>query len=248
MINNPLEQEALENRASVHVNETDQLALRITEPVSARMAAFESTLRGAGGDALRLWKDLSSTASVLPGTGRAAADKIASLRKDTSVPVEHRQKMTSETRLIADQVVTAAHKSMTATASALEAELIAGLRPKPHRDYGARELARQEVEMRVGRKQGGDLLDAATKAIGRDPAHDAELLSSYGRALFERNGAGEHYEVFEKAALAKLLETKGTTEKQEASRLALKAFRDLKIGGVPAAFQQAALLHLRRDN
>jgi hypothetical protein len=229
------------------VDETDRTAESMTEQSSAQYAAFESLLRGTGVEAHEHFRALKDAAFALPGVGRQAADTIAATRADISKPSEFRQQQINQTRSTAAEVIGKVRQAATQAASALEVELLNGIMPRPARDNSERARVQHELEIRFAGKKSLALFNAARTSFGQNVSHDAELLSSFGKALFDGNEAGDLYEPFQKLMANRLLEVKGATEKQEASRLALKTFREWGIGARVGAFNQAALTHLKRE-
>ena len=79
---------------------------------------------------------------------------------------------------------------------------------------------------------GPDLVMRMTDMLGKNIAHDAELLSDYGSALLTAGGVNANDQAnFRKGAIGKLMSNPVGTEKQLANRRALAAMHQSKLGG-----------------
>ena len=219
----------------------------MTAPSDARLAAVGETLKGVGPQALREFEQLRDVTSAMPRLGREGADGATKLRGDTSLPYDHRTRG-AEDRLAFHKAAIQKHYEFAVAGSGrLEAELMVGLLPKPVKDE-QRSLVQHEVELVLGGASGQELVRRAIAALGKDPRHDAELLSSYGHSLFRGQGVEDSFGSLKAQAVTKYLALDGGTDKQQASRKALVAFRAANMAGSVASYRAAGLLALARDD
>jgi hypothetical protein len=120
------------------------------------------------------------------------------------------------------------------------------LLPKPVPDPGQRTLIRQEIQATLGAKTGLQLLEGVQGMLGRNPHHDAELVSSFGTALLDGHGLGEHAEGIKAAAVVAYLKRSDGTERQMASRRALQLMETGKTLGHIAGLHALGLTHLKK--
>ena len=115
----------------------------MTGPSNREFEVFASTLRGVGAEALTEWKAVQSATSAMVTDGRSAADKIAKLRADTTLPRDHRFDGGSETAGHNQGADWEIPRGRHGSRRSLEGELAKGLLPKPGADSGQRMLARE---------------------------------------------------------------------------------------------------------
>src|SRR5205823_978505 len=138
------------------------------------------------------------------------------LRKDDSLPGDHRQRLERELidgfEIVLRKTPAAAHQAIPRMRSMLEE----GLLPSAARtDSGVRSLRREELQVAMNARP-GTRLEQARRVIGQNPSWDAELLSDYGRAL-----VGEDHKILRAEAVGRWKLRADGTEKQVNSRKAL---------------------------
>jgi hypothetical protein len=222
----------------------DELIAGMTTESGQRLAAFGGLLRGVGADVVAEYHNFVKTLEALPGIGQSTASRIATLRADDSLPLEHRRRLEHETRDATDIVLrktpAAAHQSIPKIRSMLED----GLLPSSARvEPGVRTLRRQELQVAMNAQPSGTPLDRARRVIGTNPHWDSELLSDYGRAL-----VGDDWKALRAEAVGRWKARLDGTEKQLNSRKALVGLEDANLPGAVAAHVQAARAHLTRDD
>jgi len=222
----------------------DELIAGMTGESSQRLAAFGGLLRGVGAEVVAEFNDFSKTLAALPGVGQSAASRIAALRADDSLPLDHRRRLEHETRdgveLVLRKTPAAAHQAIPRIRSMLED----GLLPNAARtDAGIRSLRRQEVQAAMAVQSSGTPLERARRLVGQNAAWDAELLSDYGRAI-----VGNDHPVLRAEAVGRWKVRTDGTEKQLASRKALAGLEKANLEGAVTAHLQAARAHLTRDD
>jgi hypothetical protein len=225
---------------------TEEYAQSMTERASANLGAVGQSLRGVGGRAMEEWKMLTESLSAMPGFGVAAADRAAKLRADTALPLDHRTKTAGETidyhRVLIDK-----HQEFAQAADRrFREEIEHGLLPKTVKDE-QRALVQREVEMVLGNARGQDMVRKAIAALGQDPRHDAELLSSFGQSLFRGHGVEKQHADLRAAAVERWLVRSDGSERQIASRKALQTYRAANVAGAISAYHHSAKMHLDRD-
>jgi len=221
----------------------DEQVAGMTQESTQRLAAFEGLLRGVGADVLSEFNKFSKTLAALPAIGRDAAARRVALRKDDSLPLDHRQRLDRELLSGVDVILrktpAAAHQSIPKLRSMLED----GLLPNAARtDSGMRSLHRQELETAMNARP-GTRLEQARRIVGQNPSWDAELLSDYGRAL-----VGEDFKALRAEAVGRWKARLDGTEKQVNSRKALAGLEAANLEGAVAAHVQAARAHMTRDD
>jgi hypothetical protein len=226
---------------------TQELIDSMTAPSTSRMAQLASVMSGTGAETVALFRDISSAVSQLPGLGLSAAEKIRTTRADTSLPQAHRLKLVNETRDVTRVVIQKLHDGAQAKAVQLERAFEDGVIPHPHRDVAMRQLAREELRNVVQGKAGSDLTSALRKHIGNNAAHDAEIVSEFGRSLLAGHGEAQSFDSIRARVVEKYAAASGGTEKQIASRRALAAFRKANVPGAVAAHFQVARMHMGED-
>jgi hypothetical protein len=224
----------------------DQLVASMTGPSSARLDAVAGAMPGTGADALIAFNSLRRTLADLPGIGQAAAQQIATLRNDVEsghLPLDHRRSLERATRDGASLTVKKMNEAAHAGVAKIAGHLEDGLLPSAARvDPGVRSLRRQEVQTAMAAQPSGTPLARARSILGRSAGWDAELLSEYGKAL-----VGDDHGSLRAAAVLKWRDRGDGTERQLASRKALKAVEAANLPGTVSAFEAAARVHLDGD-
>lgn len=220
---------------------SDELIAGMTGESTQRLAAFGGLLRGVGAEVLAEYNDFVKTLHALPGVGQATASRVAALRADDSLPLDHRRRLEHETRDAAEIVLrktpAAAHQAIPRLRSMLED----GLLPKPAKDPTSRLLVRQELQSALGAQQGTSL-EKVRKVIGQNASWDGELLSDFGGAML-----GEDLKTVRAVAVGKWMSRTDGSEKQVSARRVLAAWDQANLPGAVAAYSAAARAHLTRD-
>ena len=217
----------------------DQTVDSMITPTSQRLDQLAAAMQGTGAEAWQHLKQLTEITHALPAVGRTAADKITALRADPllgGVP-HHRSQLIAEQVDLANVTSSKLHEAATTHVKALESSLTTGLLPHPMADAAERMLIRDEVRNRLAGKS--DRYLAAQDILGSSPAHDAELLGSFGASLFSE----KQHAALRDVAVEKYLERSGGTSLQQASRRALKTFHAAQIAAAPTAGLQASRMY-----
>lgn len=227
---------------------TQELIDSMTGPSASRLAGLGGALAGTGAEAIALYKSISGTVAQLPGLGSSGAEKMRTTRADTSLPQDHRLKLLNETRAGARVVLEKLHAGAQASAVQLERMLEDGVFPRPAREFGQRSLTQNGIAQRYRRFEGQQLVNEVLKNVGASASHDAELLSDFGRDFLLGAGATPaHLDAVRAKAVESYAQRKDGTERQQASRRALAAFRAANPAGAITAHYQAARMHMGDD-
>jgi len=188
--------------------------------------------------------DLQSATSAMVTDGRSAADKITKLRADTTLPRDHRFDAAVKLQDTTKTLIAKYHEGAQAAAGRLEGALVNGLLPRPVADSGQRMLARDEIRTLIGNRSGTAMVGAVMGHLGKNPSHDAELLSGFGESLFAGHGASDSFGAVKAKAVQTWLARADGTERQQANRKALKAFGASNVAARVVAYRQAGLMLL----
>jgi len=229
----------------------DELTDVITQSDNV-LAEFEQSLKGTGEQSHAAFRSLRQATMALPSVGTAAATSIARVKQgqDASLPPEgvtleaHRaaqiQQLTGDAHTIIEKLRQASYSA----ADALENTLHDAILPTPSKESGERMLRRDELSRVLAGAKGQAMIGKMVDTIGANPSWDAELLSDHGRALLASEGMSNEWGNFKRAAVGKLMQQAGGTERQVAAKSALAAFHRSNVRGRITAYHQAARMRL----
>jgi hypothetical protein len=218
---------------------------KIIVPASSAFTAFEGSVRNVGSDVQKAWRELRDVVTPMPSIGQDAAALIAKVRVDDSLPQDHRARTITETHALATDLLDKLRQAGHERAGTLETALGDALIPRPATDAGERQLRRGEVDMMLASASGPALMSRMVAIIERgNNGWTSELLGDYGRARMVAEGVGNDWNAVRGAAIAKLMQQPGGTERQRAARAALTDFHRLNIKGHVTSYHQAGSLPL----
>jgi hypothetical protein len=197
------------------------------------LATVQKSLIGAGPESHAAMKALADRAVMLSGTGSTVRDYLDKLKADESQPLPYRQQMNAQIHKAAEQRLREDRDHLVKTVlPQLEHTLGEATLPTPSKDAGERQLRRQEVATILAGATGPALVMRMTDMLGKNVAHDSELLSDYGKALMEAGGVNSNDQAnFRRGAIGKLMSNPVGSEKQLANRRALAAMYEHKLAG-----------------
>ncbi len=200
------------------------------------IAAIESvrkSLVGAGPESHAALKQLADRATTLSGTASTVRDYLTTLRADESQPKEYRDAMAAKIHKAAQDRLREDRDHLVKVAlPTLERTLGEASLPTPSKDAGERQLRRQEIATMLQGQSGPALVMRMSELLGRNIAHDSEMLSDYGSALMTAGGVNSSDQAnFRRGAIGKLMSNPVGTEKQIANRRALAAMYQSKLAG-----------------
>jgi len=207
------------------------------------LGEFAPVLTGSGAEAFKEFQQLEYLARELPGIGAKAQEQITALMADPKLPDAHKQAEAARVHGLATDVTRAARNALVQTADNLRAKLAEATKPVPMADAGTRALRRQELEILMAGTRPELLAVKMHELLGRNPEHDAELLSEWGAAKLAGSNPAE-LKLFHDGAIGKLVQQPTGTPKQRAAKLALVAFDKSQLKGMLAGAIQAAEMNL----